>query len=169
MIFLVLKSCLKVRNKKCLIADLQKKTIGSDTVRLQLLLRMIVYYKVDYFYSVGGGVQMGEKAEDAVIREVLEETGVHYEIDRLAVIHENFFTDSSDFFKDLNCHEIALYFLMKPKGNQDLNSDSYTQGIRENMVWIPIDELDNYTVYPTFLKEYLSKESKEIEHIVTIE
>jgi len=125
--------------------------------------------KVDYFYSVGGGVQMGEKAEDAVIREVLEETGVHYEIDRLAVIHENFFTDSSDFFKDLNCHEIALYFLMKPKGNQDLNSDSYTQGIRENMVWIPIDELDNYTVYPTFLKEYLSKESKEIEHIVTIE
>lgn len=125
--------------------------------------------KVDYFYSVGGGVQMGEKAEDAVIREVLEETGVHYEIDRLAVIHENFFTDSSDFFKDLNCHEIALYFLMKPKGNQDLNSDSYTQGIRKNMVWIPIDELDNYTVYPTFLKEYLSKESKEIEHIVTIE
>jgi len=125
--------------------------------------------KVDYFYSVGGGVQMGEKAEDAVIREVFEETGVHYEIDRLAVIHENFFTDSSDFFKDLNCHEIALYFLMKPKGNQDLNSDSYTQGIRENMVWIPIDELDNYTVYPTFLKEYLSKESKEIEHIVTIE
>ena len=125
--------------------------------------------KVDYFYSVAGGVQMGEKAEDAVIREVLEETGVHYEIDRLAVIHENFFTDSSDFFKDLNCHEIALYFLMKPKGNQDLNSDSYTQGIRENMVWIPIDELDNYTVYPTFLKEYLSKESKEIEHIVTIE
>ena len=125
--------------------------------------------KVDYYYSVGGGVQMGEKAEDAVIREVFEETGVHYEIDRLAVIHENFFTDSSEFFKDLNCHEIALYFLMKPKGNQDLNSDSYTQGIRENMVWIPIDELDNYTVYPTFLKEYLSKESKEIEHIVTIE
>ena len=125
--------------------------------------------KVDYYYSVGGGVQMGEKAEEAVVREVFEETGILYEIDRLAVIHENFFTDSSEFFKDLNCHEISLYFLMKAKGNQDLNSDSYTQGIRENMVWIPIDELDNYTVYPTFLKEYLSKESKEIEHIVTIE
>jgi 8-oxo-dGTP pyrophosphatase MutT (NUDIX family) len=32
--------------------------------------------KVDYFYSVGGGVQMGEKAEDAVVREVFEETGL---------------------------------------------------------------------------------------------
>ena len=125
--------------------------------------------KVDYFYSVGGGVQLGEKAEDAVVREVFEETGVHYEVDRLAVIHENFFSDSSEFFKDLNCHEIALYFLMKTKGNQDLNSNSYTQGVKENMVWIPIDELDNHTVYPTFLKEYLSNKSTEILHIVTDE
>lgn len=125
--------------------------------------------KVDYYYSVGGGVQMGEKAEDAVVREVFEERGILYEIDRLAVIHENFFTDSSEFFKDLNCHEIALYFLMKPKCSQNLNSDSYTQGVRENMVWIPIDELDKHTVYPTFLKEYLGKESNKIEHIVTVE
>lgn len=39
----------------------------------------------------GGGVHMNETAEDAVIREVFEETGVHYEVVRLAVIHENFF------------------------------------------------------------------------------
>lgn len=45
----------------------------------------------DYLYSIGGGVHLGEKAEDAVVREVFEETGVHYEIDHLAVIHENFF------------------------------------------------------------------------------
>ena len=35
----------------------------------------------DYYYSVGGAVCMGEYAEDAVIREVYEETGVRYEID----------------------------------------------------------------------------------------
>ncbi len=34
----------------------------------------------DYYYSVGGGVHMGETAEEAVLREVYEETGVHYEI-----------------------------------------------------------------------------------------
>ena len=124
---------------------------------------------VDYFYSVGGGVQLGEKAEGAVVREVFEETGILYEIDRLAVIHENFFTDSSELFKDLNCHEIALYFLMKAKGNKDLNSDSYTQGVRENMVWIPIDDLDKHTVYPTFLKEYLNSMNTGILHIVTDE
>ena len=31
----------------------------------------------DYFYSIGGGVHHGETAEDAVLREVFEETGVH--------------------------------------------------------------------------------------------
>ena len=47
--------------------------------------------KEDYFYSIGGGVHHGETAEDAVRREVFEETGVHYEVDHLAVIHENLF------------------------------------------------------------------------------
>lgn len=125
--------------------------------------------KVDYYYSVGGGVQMGEKAEDAVVREVFEETGVHYEIESLAVIHENFFI-GSETLKDFNCHEIAFYFLMKPRGIQELNSNSFTQdNIKEGMVWIPIDDLDKHTVYPTFLKEYLSKEHTGIEHIITVE
>lgn len=49
----------------------------------------------DYLYSIGGAVHMGETAKDAVRREVFEETGVRYEIDRLAVIHENFFNENS--------------------------------------------------------------------------
>ncbi|MDF2557691.1 MAG: hydrolase [Bacillales bacterium] len=49
----------------------------------------------EYYYSVGGGVHMGETSEDAIIREVYEETGIKYEIDRLAFIHENFFTENN--------------------------------------------------------------------------
>lgn len=45
----------------------------------------------DFCYSIGGGVHLDESAEEAVRREVLEETGLPYEIDRLAFIHENFF------------------------------------------------------------------------------
>ena len=46
----------------------------------------------DYFYSISGAVLIGETAEIAVKREVLKETGVEYEIDYLAIIHENFFS-----------------------------------------------------------------------------
>ena len=44
-----------------------------------------------YYYSIGGGVNLGETMEEAVLREVYEETGIHYEIDRLAYVWENFF------------------------------------------------------------------------------
>ena len=123
----------------------------------------------DYYYSIGGGVHIGETAEDAVKKEVLEETGVSYEIDHLAVIHENFFDENNGTLAGLDCHEISLYFLMKPRGTQELNSNSTTFGVKENMYWIPIEELDKYKAFPSFMKEYLSKEHIGIEHIITDE
>ena len=125
--------------------------------------------KDDYFYSIGGGVHMGETAEDAVKREVLEETGIPYEIDHLAVIHENFFDENNGSLKGMDCHEIALYFMMKPRGTKQLNSNSYTQGVKESMHWIPIDEIDKFKAFPTFLKDFLKSEHNGIVHIVTDE
>lgn len=125
--------------------------------------------KDDYYYSIGGGVHMGESSVDAVKREVFEETGVEYEVDRLAVIHENFFDENQGSLKNLNCHEISLYYLMKPRGSQKLNSNSYTMGVKENMHWLPIDKLDQYKAYPTFMKDYLQSGHTGIEHIVTDE
>lgn len=123
----------------------------------------------DYYYSIGGGVHVGETSEQAVKREVLEETGVEYEIERLAVIHENFFNENQGSLKGMDCHEMSIYYLMKPRGTKQLNSDSYSQGVRETMHWIPIKDLDKYKAFPTFLKEYLSKEHSGIEHIITDE
>ncbi|EDT75954.1 NUDIX hydrolase [Clostridium butyricum] len=121
-----------------------------------------------YFYSVGGGVHMGETAEDAVKREVFEETGVVYEVDRLAFIHENFF-DGDGSLDGMKCHEIALYYIMKPRGTQELNSNSYTQGVREEMHWIPIKDIDKYTAYPSFLKKEIGNLQPGIKHVITHE
>lgn len=122
----------------------------------------------DYIYSVGGAVHMGETAHDAVLREVFEETGVHYEIDHLAVIHENFFNESNGTLKGLDFHEICFYYLMKPRGTQELHDNSYSSfGVKEKMCWIPIKDLEKYKAFPSFLKEYLSVEHCGIKHIIT--
>lgn len=121
----------------------------------------------DYYYSIGGGVHMGEKAEEAVLREVFEETGIQYEIDHLAVIHENFFSQTGGTLDGLNCHEVAFYYKMKSRGTKELNSNSYAMGVKEEMHWLPIGELDKYKAFPGFMAEYLSKEQDGIVHIVT--
>lgn len=123
----------------------------------------------NYFYSIGGAVHIGETAEAAVKREVFEETGVEYKVDYLAAIHENFFNENTGSLKGMDCHEIAMYFMMKPRGTRELNSDSYTMGVKETMHWIPIEELDKYKAFPSFMKDYLQSEHSGIEHIITDE
>ncbi len=123
----------------------------------------------DYFYSIGGGVHIGETSKQALLREVYEETGIHYSIDRLAVIHENFFKGTG-MVEGMNCHEIAFYYLMKPKGNKSLNSTSINSyGVTEETRWIPIKDLHKYKAFPTFLADYLSKRHTGVEHIITDE
>ena len=124
---------------------------------------------VDYLYSVGGGVHLGETAKEAVVREVFEETGIEYEIDRLAFIHENFFTGSAGVLEGLACHEISFYFLMKSRGTHELKSNSYCPDGKEFMKWIPISDLKKYKAYPAFLAEKLTNLTDKIEHVVTVQ
>lgn len=109
--------------------------------------------KLPYLYSVGGGVHVNETAEQAVIREVWEETGVRYNIDRLAFISERFVN---------NEHRLSFYFLMKPRGTKTLN----VKNDHEKMVWVPMDKLEEYDISPAWYKTELADISESIKYFV---
>lgn len=121
----------------------------------------------DYYYSVGGGVHLGETAHDAALREVKEETGVDYEVERLAFIHENFFTCTNGSNKGKRYHELSLYFLMKPRGTQEIHSDSICLDGKEYLEWIPLDKLKDKKVFPEFFAEKLARLPEHVEMLLT--
>jgi len=125
---------------------------------------------VDYYYAVGGAVRFGEKSCDAVLREVLEETGIRYEVDRLVFVYEKTFKD-----KNINggslAHEVALCYLMKSKGEKfEVTAESYGMyGDKEKFCWLPIDRLGEYKIFPEFFVDKLKDIPSCIEHIVQID
>ena len=129
---------------------------------------MIGNEKVDYLYSVGGRIKFGETAEEAIIREVFEETGVVMEIDRLGFVHENYFYgDSSSNFGKL-IYEISFYFYMSVPSDFTPISESFTEdNSKEHLKWVSFDE--DIKMYPEFFRTELGNPKDTVRHLVTDE
>lgn len=129
---------------------------------------MVGNQRDNFLYSVGGRIQFGETIEEAIIREVFEETGVKLEIDKLGFIHENFFYGDFGEKKGRLIYEISYYFYMKtPPDFQPVSNSFSDAGSKEKLVWI--DENSEITYYPSFFREELKSPSDKIKHIVTDE
>lgn len=107
-----------------------------------------------YYYLPGGRVTMGERAEQAVIREVQEELGITPKIIRPLWLNQAFFTEDVD---NLNYHELCLYFLMDIS-----DTDLLTRGPQftsaegrhtHTFEWLSFDRLKDEYFYPLFLKK----------------
>ncbi len=122
--------------------------------------------RVNYYYTVGGGVHVGERSEDAVMREVSEETGESFEIVRPLCMVENFF-DGDNALEGLDCHTIEVYYLMTTKNRHEYTHKSYaTGGDAEVMKWIRLDEIDNYDIRPSIVKKLLKELPQEFKIFV---
>ena len=129
---------------------------------------MVTNAHVNYCYSVGGRIQFGESAEEALRREVLEETGCTLAIDRLGFVHEDFFWGDTPPTTGKLIHELGFYFYMKTPADFEPDSESLkAEGRGEHLEWISPDT--EKTIYPAFFRTELDKPCSGVRHIVTDE
>ncbi len=102
----------------------------------------------EYFYSVGGGVHIGESSAEAVLREVAEETGLTLKLERPLGLVENFFSGDGT-LEGVDCHTIELYYLLKPTCEAMISTEHSAEKLR----WLPVDRLDEYDIRPSLLKK----------------
>lgn len=122
--------------------------------------------RADYLYSVGGRIKFGETAEEAIVREVLEETGVKMEVDRLGFVHENYFYGDAPSKQGRLVYEISLYFYMKVPHDFTPVSQSFTEDdSREYLRWVSLDE--NEKMYPEFFRTELKNPTDAVKYFVT--
>ncbi len=91
----------------------------------------------------GGAVRWGEKIRDAVVREVLEETGVLIEVGRVLDVVDVFYREGGE----LLYHYVVVCFAGKYLGG-DLKPGTDAEDAR----WVSIRDLKNYEITPTAWK-----------------
>lgn len=124
----------------------------------------------NHYYSIGGGVHIGEKAEDCIRREVFEETGVDFEVVRPLCLVENFFEGKYGSIDSKICHIIEFYFLMKaPKIMNFKNNSVNIDDESERLVWLPIDKLHVFDVRPRNIISLIKNTPFEFSHFINDE
>ena len=95
----------------------------------------------------GGFIEYGEKTEDAVLREVLEETGLETKINDLVGVY-------SDPNRDPRGHTVTIVYLLNVCGGCLSGGDDASEVKFFNLDKLPELSFDHYTVIKNVLRRF---------------
>ena len=107
-----------------------------------------------YWLVPGGGVDWGESAAEALIREFKEDTGLDIEVEKFLFISETIAPDKQK-------HVINLYFKIKKVENSSNIMKLGEEKILTDLRFIPEDEIKNIKLYPNIKEKLIKLLNKE--------
>ena len=120
--------------------------------------QLLVTKEDDYFYTIGGAIQVNERTEEAVVREVKEELGVKAQAGKRAFVVENRFEQDGVSYHNIEFHYLVDLLEAAPLTMQE---DEKTQPCE----WFDLDKLKGINLVPSFLKTALPDWDGQLRHI----
>ena len=120
--------------------------------------KLLVTKDKNQYYTIGGAIQVNERTEEAVVREVREELGVKAQAGQLAFVVENRFEQAG-----IHYHNIEFHYLVDLLEDAPLimQEDEKSQPCE----WIDLDKLEDIQLVPAFLKTDLPDWDGQLRHI----
>lgn len=118
------------------------------------------------YIPISGIVHLHESSKDALRRMVYEETGIHYDIKRLAIVQERFYNDIENDEINVECYVITFYYLLKSRGKKEWHSHCYSQSRHWPLEWLSLDQIQKYSIDTSFPLSWLKKPTPEVVHQV---
>jgi ADP-ribose pyrophosphatase YjhB (NUDIX family) len=106
-----------------------------------------------FYVLPGGGQKHGESLKEGLQRECREEIGVEVEIGAMVYCrdyigkHHNFYKFHYDF------HQLEVVFCCKVEFEKVKEMGESPDNLQVGVQWIPVAEVNQYPLYPSFLKE----------------
>lgn len=116
----------------------------------------------------GGHIHLGENSQNAVLREVKEESGIDATNPQLISIVENFFENE----QGKKYHEVSFYFMLdafvpeEKLVNFALNENDEGEIVHLEFKWVPLDKIEFYDIRPLPVKDILRKKDFKFHHIL---
>ncbi|MDP8242735.1 MAG: NUDIX hydrolase [Candidatus Hinthialibacter antarcticus] len=127
----------RIRNRACAVIVQDGKVL------------LVQHQKNDQHYWLfpGGGVEFGETLQEAVAREMMEETNLDVEVGELIMVSESIPPDK-------HRHVINYYFLATVVGGEmKLGDDKYLFDLQ----WHPMEKLPGMMIFPAVAPEIVQR------------